>query len=110
MGWGTDFKVNGFLNRQTFKSIEDVDDKIFEIDGEIEQLRAKIKMYGSSTPKDITSGEWLDDPITFINNQMDESLVELEQLVSERKLLYLYKESLEDIKKFKRKVTIVWPW
>ena len=53
-------------------------------------------MYASSNPRDIVPGEWEDEPITFIQNQINYVLTDYEETYSILKDLYYYKEYLEE--------------
>ena len=62
MGWGTDFKADVFLNRETYRTEYELDDKIEEIQLDIVNIRAKILMYSATNIKDIIPEDWKDEP------------------------------------------------
>ena len=96
MGWGTDFNTNIYLNRQVFISKLEVDDKISELTQKIEDNKSLLKMYASSTPNDIIPEDWNDDPIGWINTQINSIYDSIEEDVVTRYKLNLYSEYLEE--------------
>jgi hypothetical protein len=99
MGWGTDFTADVFLNRETYRSEYELDDKIEEIQLDIVNIRAKILMYSSTNIKDIIPEDWKDEPINFIYNSVNEELNNLTDNISHLQKLLLYKESKPDFNK-----------
>ena len=61
MSWGTDFKLNVFLSHQIYQNKLDVEDKIKELEDDVNVATASLKMYISSSPKDIVPNEMIDD-------------------------------------------------
>lgn len=57
MGWGTEFKAEIFLNKQTYPTIQDVDIKIEELEEDNLCIRQTISMYSSANIKDLTDEE-----------------------------------------------------
>jgi len=95
MGWGTNFNIDIYLNRQIFSSKYEVEDKILELTKNIEDNKSKLKMYASSTPNDIKSDDCdniidcISYDIDFIFNSIEEDLKNLFQL-------RLYSEYIEE--------------
>ena len=96
MGWGTDFNTNIYLNRQVFISKLEVDDKISELTQKIEDNKSLLKMYASSTPSGIIPEDWNDDPIGWINTQINSICDSIEENTIQMYNLKLYSEYLEE--------------
>ena len=67
MGWGTDFTIDMFINRQVFNTPYEVRDKLNDVEQEISKTETMLISYSCSSPKDIAGEEWKDDPISHIN-------------------------------------------
>lgn len=93
MGWGTDFTVDIYLSRQIFNSSFELEDKIKEIEKEINDIKSRILMYGSSNVKDILPEDWNDEPISFIHNSVSTEFESLDEKTIELYKLNLYKET-----------------
>jgi hypothetical protein len=94
MTWGTDFNTDIFLSRQSYSSKFEVEDKINELNELINNCEAQIKMYVSSTPKDITPPDFSEEQINWLNNQINEHLEMYREYLLERYRLELYLEHL----------------
>ena len=94
MTWGTDFSIDIFLSRQEYKSKFDVEDKIKELDEQINDCESQIKMYVSATPKDIVPSEYSEEQISWLNNQINEHLEMYREYITDRFKLELYLEYL----------------
>ena len=57
MSWGTDFNTDIFLTNMVFNSKYQVEEEIEERQKNMEGYKAKLKMYASSTPKDVVAEE-----------------------------------------------------
>ena len=68
-------------NHESFRSIEDLRDKIKENRSEIENMKAQIRALAMATPKDITPADYT--PVEYINGYMDELFEELDDLYFE---------------------------
>ena len=101
MGWGTDFTAEIYLNRQVFHSSYELDDKIDELENEINDIKGRLLMYASTNVKDIIPDEWKDEPITFIHLRVNEELALLQEKCVELYRLFLYKETNPDYTKNK---------
>jgi len=90
MPWGIDFKADIFLSRQNYPTKHSVEDRIEELDELISECEAKLKMYASSTPKDIIPTDDSEDPIYWIGARIDEELEAYREYVINRYNLDLY--------------------
>lgn len=96
MSWGIDFKADIFLSRQEYPTKHSVVDRIEELNELISECEAKLKMYASSTPKDIISPDDSEDPIYWISSRMNEELEIYREYLINRYNLDLYLEYLID--------------
>jgi hypothetical protein len=96
MGWGTDFTANVYLNRMSFEAIEDVRNKIDENINVINDAKQKIKMFVSSTPIGIIPDEWKEEPINWLNSEIDILFEIIDESIKENVILYQYVEYLEN--------------
>lgn len=96
MSWGTTFKIDIELIRESFNSIDEVKSHIDENDVLINRLETDIKMFASSNPRDIVPTNWNEQPIDWINNQINEKLCLLYEYNVENFKLYRYIEFLEE--------------
>ena len=96
MGWGTTFTTDIFLSRMSFDSKSEVEDKITEINNYVDICKTNIKLYASSTPRDIIPEDWKDEPIQWINNKLDEEFNSLSEYENELRLLNQYLNYLEE--------------
>ena len=71
MTWGTDFKTDIFLSRQTFQSKLSVQDEINELIEKMSDCLSQIKMYVASTPINIIPKEFTESPINWLNNEIN---------------------------------------
>jgi len=72
MGWGIKFNADIYLSKQTYENKIDVEKKINELEQELVELECKLKMFASANLKDILPKYWNDDPILWLNNQIDD--------------------------------------
>ena len=91
MGWGINFTTDIYLSKVSYPTKMSVEDKIKEYDESIDDCESQIKMYASSTPKDIIPKEWNEEPICWINERLLELFdVYYENTINRYKLsLYL---------------------
>lgn len=98
MSWGIDFKADIFISRQDFnKNKLLVEDTIKDCGDEINKAKEYIQMLGASTPKDITPAE--QDPLYYINTEIEDRLEEIAELTVRRYQLMLYLEYLNETDK-----------
>lgn len=86
--WGTGFKTDVYIKRLTFKTKEDLLDKIKEVNEDIEELKTFLCMYATATPVDIV--EEGHSPIQYILTKMNGRLEEYNTAV-------LLQRDLEDL-------------
>ena len=96
MGWGTDFTANIYLDRMTFKTIQEVKNKIEENEKYINDAKQKIKMFVSSTPIGIIPDEFKDEPINWLNSEIDILFEIIDESIKENVILYQYVDYLEN--------------
>lgn len=97
MGWGIDFNVDLYIQKENFnEDINQVEDKIEEIQERIRSNQDSILMYASVSPKDIIPKNWEDEPISFIKYNINEILEDLDSLYHKLFLLEAYKNYLQD--------------
>ena len=96
MGWGIEFNADIYLSRQVFNSKTEVEEKIEEIVQYINNSKSMLMMFASSTPKDIIPEEWEENPLDWINNQINEILDTLQEDMIKTYNLRLYLEYLEE--------------
>lgn len=95
MGWGIEFKADISLNRASYQNAYEINDKIEELNREIEVCKAKIKMFSSSTLKDVIDPDWKEQPIDWLNLQIEELLKSIEENTISMYNLRLYLEYLK---------------
>jgi hypothetical protein len=92
MSWGTDFTTDIFLSHLTFETISEIDDKIKEIENDIADNMAKLKMWAASNPSDIIPNDYNDDIISYISSEIN---IIIESILDDNISLYkikLYRE------------------
>ena len=103
MSWGTEFQTDIYLSRQEYKTKYEVEDRIKEIDLVINECEATLKMYASATPKDIVPSDFSEEPINWLNRQIDEQFEIYREYLLDRYRLELYLEYLNDGGEIKKK-------
>ena len=96
MSWGIEFKADIYLSRQSYSSKDDVEDKIREIDKELNNCEAELKMYASANPKDIVPPDFVEEQVNWLNNRVNETLELYQDLLVYRHQLELYLAYLND--------------
>ena len=96
MSWGIDFKADIFLSHVSINSVAELEDLIQEKEQDIARCKEQLLMYASSNPRDIIPGEWEEESISFIQNQINYVFTDYEEAYSILKDLYYYKEYLEE--------------
>lgn len=92
MGFQTDLFTTLTFNHQTFNSRYDVNDELNETEKLIKYYENKLYSIGVMTePKKYCDDD--DDPIAFINSEINDSLKELDDLYVERFKLQLVLET-----------------
>ena len=93
MAWGMGFKTEVNISREHYSSIEDVKDRLLDIEEDLSEVKNRLMILAASTPKDIINEE---DIITAIHNEVKELLEEVRELSEKRLKLRLLIEYLED--------------
>lgn len=96
MGWGIQFKSDIYLSRQEYVTKQEVQDKIDELNKDIDSYKNQIKMFASSNPKDIIPDDWKDEPIRWINNQIEELFLLIDEYTVDNYKLQLYLDYLNE--------------
>jgi hypothetical protein len=94
MGWGITFNAEIYLSRQEYSTKYAIEDKIKEIEESINNHEATLKMYASATPKDIVPEEFSEEPISWLNIQINEVLEIFKEDLIQKYQLGLYLEHL----------------
>jgi hypothetical protein len=95
MGWGTTINAEIYISRVQFENKLVLEDKISELEKNIEADKSKILMFCSANPKDVVPEEWKDEPIVFIYNNVQDIFDNIhtnETLLYE---LYLLKDNFD---------------
>lgn len=99
MGWGVSYEREMYLHKQDYNDNPlQVQDKIDELEIEINNTKTKINMFASASPKDLLPKDWIEEPIRWINNEVDELIDYLHECIVHKHQLGLYLEYLNDKK------------
>ncbi len=99
MAWGIDFLSNIYLSRQDYQENPyQVEDRIDELEEEINNINTKINMFAVAKPKDIVPNDWAEDGdiILWINKEVDELIEQLHDSIVHKYQLTLYLEYLNE--------------
>lgn len=96
MGWGTSFKADIYLSRQIFSSKWEVEDKIEENKKWISNNISKLKMFAAANPRDIVDPEWKEEPINWLNNQIDDIMESINESSFENYRLEMYLDYINE--------------
>ena len=96
MGFGTDFEINIFLNKQKYRTKEKVKEKIKGLEDYMYSVKCKLKMFASSNLSETVPKDWNDEPINWLNKEVEELLEELYEDSIEVYKLNLYIEYLDE--------------
>lgn len=97
MVWGIEFKSDIYLSREDYdENIELVQDEINNLEKSIQYIQKQINMFASSNPKDIIPKDWKEEPIRWINNEIDELIEQLCEHNIHQYKLNLYKDYLKE--------------
>lgn len=94
MGWSTELFCNVSYNRETFNSRGEVEDKISELDKNIESCKKAIRDMALMTePSKFMSKDNDESPYYFVIEQVEDNLELLEEYIVERWKLSLLIEN-----------------
>lgn len=93
MGWGTDFTVDMFLNRQQFNNLYELEAKIEDNEKMIQSVKQRLMMYASASPSELIPEEWEEDSINFLARRIEELFEEFEEYTLDNFRLNLYLET-----------------
>lgn len=96
MGWGTSFKADIYLSRQIFSSKLDLEFKIEENKKWISNNISKLKMFAAANPRDIVDPEWKEEPINWLNNQINDIIESIEESSFENYRLEMYLDYINE--------------
>ena len=96
MGWGTEFNIEMFLSKKTFRTLYEVECDIETNKGYIESNKKKILMFASANIQDIIDPEWKEEPINWLYNQINRLLEDNEEMLIENYNLELYAKYIEE--------------
>lgn len=96
MSWGTEFKTDIYLSRQSYSSKYEVEEEMEKIENSIKDVENRIKMYVSSNPKDIIPDDWNEEPISWLNNNITEEFELYSECLIDRYKLNLYLKYLNE--------------
>ena len=94
MAWGIDFKANVYLSRITFTSIYQVEDKIKELEDEINTAREILSMLAIASPNTIIEQD--EDPIYSIKNRVEDQVNIIIEAQYTLVLVRLYYDELKE--------------
>lgn len=77
MGWGTSFKADIYLNRQSYQNKLQVEAAIDEQEEEIENCTKQLLMYAMAVPSDIIPPDWKEDTVIFVKDKVSEVIQNL---------------------------------
>jgi hypothetical protein len=102
MGWGTSFTSDVYLSRESFSSRYELDSKVKQIEGWINNYKQELIAYAVATPKDVMAPVNEDNipehPFDMILRRVNEIFDTLNDLYNELNKLYQLQEYLDDNK------------
>lgn len=90
MGFGTFFKADCYISRKLYKSKDELELEIEELEDYINRSKSKILSLSTSTPRDIYSPDCDLTPLDYVTNECNNELEWLEENINAlflRKLL-----------------------
>ena len=79
MGFGTDFEINIFLNKQKYRTKEEVKEKIKGLEDYMYSVKCKLKMFASSNLSETVPKDWNDEPINWLHREIGSILETIEE-------------------------------
>lgn len=100
MGWGTEFTIDVYLNRQIFSSRYELDEKVKELEKHIESAKRELTALAVGTPRDIMAEKnedgFVENPIDQILARTQEAFEWMEDNYKELHRLYLFQQYLDE--------------
>lgn len=96
MTWGTRFNIEINIIREKYLSKSEVEETIKELVDNINDIISKIKMFATSSPSEIVPEDWNDEPINWINNEINDLFIYYDEYLSRHHNLNLYLEYLNE--------------
>ena len=97
MGWSTELFCNVSYNKETFNSRGEVEDKISDLDKNIESCKKTIRDMALMTePSKFMSKDSDESPYYFVTEQVEDNLELLEEYIIERWKLSLLLENWDN--------------
>lgn len=94
MSWGINFKVDVYLSRMTFTSVYQVEEKIKELEDELNTAREILSMLAIATPNTIIEQD--EDPIYSIKNRVSDQIDLIIDSQHDLTLLKLYYDEIKE--------------
>ena len=95
MGYGIDFTADIFLSRVTINNEYELDAIIEETEESIATTKTSLSMLAASNIRDVTPKEWYEEPIRWVQRQVDDLLQVLSDDIQFLQNLRYYKEYLD---------------
>lgn len=94
MGWGINLNTELYYNKVNYRSREDVQKRIDDINSTISYIKSQITKYAFMTePHKFIPEEYKNDAMGFLNEEIETLLTEMEELIWEQTRLYILAES-----------------
>jgi hypothetical protein len=95
MSWGITFNTDIFLSHQNYTSLYLVQDKIKDLDEQMERMEKRLALLGATTPRDVVPEESKDDIIEWVVGEVHQILAEYNDTLIERFKLSQYLDYLD---------------
>ena len=92
MSYGTDFKADIFLNRKNYRSIQEIEEAIEDIEVDKQNWLTNLNMLAIANIRDIVPTDWNSDPILWLNIELKSIYEGLETAISDLVKLRYYLE------------------
>lgn len=94
MSWGTVFNAKDvFIIRQQFRNMQELDDRIKELNEEYDAHRRRLIGFATATPKDVTPND--EDPLYYTTKEVEEIVEAMSHITYQQALLELLKENFD---------------
>ena len=94
MAWGTRFNSEIYLSREKYSSKLEIEENINELENDMIDIIDKIKMFASSKIDDIVPENDEDNPIFWLNRELNNMFMDYDELLIRQYKLNLYLEFL----------------